>query len=119
MDFYHYTDKECKNNILRSGMIIASSGGAYGPGVYGTTISPEEGRKKVSRNNWDAGEDWQVAEGQGRADCAFKIRIPVDKVTPARSSRDIYIHRGNLRLADYHWELLEYPGEGGWWCQIL
>ncbi|KAK7501024.1 hypothetical protein BaRGS_00007904, partial [Batillaria attramentaria] len=110
IEFYHYTDQQGKAAILRSRSIMASSSGAYGPGVYGTTISPEEGRKKVSQNNWDGG--WEVIEGQGRADCAFKIRIPVSRLKRARSNRDILIHTGDIHLDMYPWDILEWPGDG-------
>lgn len=116
--FYHYTDTYSKDAIIASGIIYASRiNAAFGKGVYGTTISPSEGRKKVSENNWDAGEDWQILESQGRADCAFKIKIPRQNLKQAISNRNILIHEDNICLADYEWELLEWPGDNC--CHIL
>ncbi|PVD18971.1 hypothetical protein C0Q70_21530 [Pomacea canaliculata] len=59
VDFHHYTDKESVKKIQKSGVILQSdeSGGgddaAFGPGAYGTTLTPDSGKKALAKNNYD------------------------------------------------------------------
>jgi len=56
--FYHYTDEEGAQNIVRSGRVMVTlsvtAGGdaAYGNGVYLTKMSPTFTKEEIAMNNW-------------------------------------------------------------------
>eukprot|EP00745_Piridium_sociabile_P010093 TRINITY_DN17038_c1_g1_i3.p1 TRINITY_DN17038_c1_g1~~TRINITY_DN17038_c1_g1_i3.p1 ORF type:complete len:113 (+),score=16.46 TRINITY_DN17038_c1_g1_i3:282-620(+) len=102
---YHYTDQRGKEAIERTGRIEPSRDGAYGPGVYFTSMPPTEGRKAVSKNNWDGG--WNARESRGRADHAIEVAIPTSKLRdPGSGKRDVLVHDGPVRLGDYKWKAM-------------
>ncbi|XP_046344560.2 uncharacterized protein LOC124125321 [Haliotis rufescens] len=108
--FYHYTNKAGKDAIVRQKRIRASDGAkdaVFGRGVYGTTLSPSSGLKKIIYNNWDG----RVDPTKGmlvRAAWAIKVELPKTDVKEAGSERDILIYTGgDLQLDDYVWEVIQ------------
>nr|KAG5709499.1 hypothetical protein BaRGS_023181 [Batillaria attramentaria] len=68
-------------------------------GVYGTSLPPSVGKRKLAENNW--GGLWKQHEDAGKVDHAIYLKIPGDKLIQAKSDRDIYIYKGKLVLKDY------------------
>ncbi|XP_046344569.1 uncharacterized protein LOC124125330 [Haliotis rufescens] len=108
--FYHYTDKAGKDAIVRQKRIRQSDGAndaRYGTGVYGTSLSPSEGLKKIAWNNWDG----IVNLNKGmlmRAAWAIEVKLPKSQVKEVGSKRDILIYTGgDLQLDDYVWEVIQ------------
>eukprot|EP00745_Piridium_sociabile_P010097 TRINITY_DN17038_c1_g2_i5.p1 TRINITY_DN17038_c1_g2~~TRINITY_DN17038_c1_g2_i5.p1 ORF type:complete len:114 (+),score=27.05 TRINITY_DN17038_c1_g2_i5:129-470(+) len=101
---YHYTDQKGKEAIEKTGEIKPSKGGIAGEGVYVTTMSPSEGRKAVSENNWPGGANAQ--ESKGKADHAIKVQIPVSELTKPKEAkgRDVLVHDGPVKLDDHKWK---------------
>ena len=109
--FYHYTDSAGARAIFLSGKIRPSLKGngdaAHGDRVYLTTLDTRLRREAVLNNNWDG-----VAGHQGKnIDCYFEILMPSDKVKRAKEKRDIQVHSGELKLADYKWSLKNWEGD--------
>ncbi|XP_046568046.1 uncharacterized protein LOC124276439, partial [Haliotis rubra] len=79
----------------------------YGKGVYGTSLSPSEGRRKIAWNNWDGIVD--VTRGMMmRASWAIKVELPKSKVQEAESERDILIYTGgDLVLVPGNYEVIK------------
>ncbi|KAK7501025.1 hypothetical protein BaRGS_00007905 [Batillaria attramentaria] len=103
MDFYHYTSNEGLNAIVQSGYIqpstLEGADAFFGEGVYGTSLPPSVGKRKLAENNW--GGLWKQHEDAGKVDHAIYLKIPGDKLIQAKSDRDIYIYKGKLVLKDY------------------
>ncbi|XP_076458773.1 uncharacterized protein LOC143292412 [Babylonia areolata] len=95
---YHYTNRNGKEGIERTRCINPSSSGAYGAGVYLTTMSPSRGRLAVSQNNW------QTSDSNGKTDFAIQLEIPRHRLRyPGSRDRDILLHPGPVPLTDYRW----------------
>nr|KAG5686757.1 hypothetical protein BaRGS_011873 [Batillaria attramentaria] len=66
--FYHYTTEEGAEAIKRTGVIkqskLGGPDGAFGSGVYGTTLSPLVGLKEIAKNNW--GHLWLKNAEEGK-----------------------------------------------------
>ncbi|KAK7105562.1 hypothetical protein V1264_016926 [Littorina saxatilis] len=100
--YFHYTDKEGLRGILRTMVILKSPSGRHGPGVYLTTIGPDNGWDNVTTNNWGG----TFAGNEGKADYAISMKLPREKVTRCDSSRvdiylfgeDVVLQRVNFRL---------------------
>jgi hypothetical protein len=108
--FYHYTDRKAAKAIFISGKILpsleADGDAAHGDGVYLTTLDPSLGREIVKNNNWDG-----LAVGiDKKMDCYFEILMP-NKVRRGKEKRDIQVHTGALKLAEYKWSLKNWKGE--------
>ena len=109
--FYHYTDRTAAKAIFISGKILpslaANGDAAHGDGVYLTTLDPSLGREVVKNNNWNG-----LAEGiDKKMDCYFEILMPSNKVRRGKEKRDIQVHNGALKLAEYKWSLKNWKGE--------
>jgi hypothetical protein len=100
---YHYTD--ALDDILEDGELIASSGGAYGVGVYFTSMAPLEGFKAVVSNNWGGGRGvFENIEGNGKMEGVVQIHgddarfANVGKI----HGRDVFLFRqSRLKLEDF------------------
>ena len=73
--------------------------------MYGTALTPSAGKRAIAYNNWTQG--WRKRERRGRVDVVFKIKMPKSRVQEFKvPSRHIYLHKGEIRLNDYDWQLL-------------
>ncbi|KAK7087265.1 hypothetical protein V1264_021339 [Littorina saxatilis] len=71
-----------------------------GAGTYGTSLSPDEGRGEIARNNWGRHGKYYIRNGKMAR--AIEVKIPRNKVKKhKRSGRDILVHRGPVKLSDY------------------
>lgn len=106
VNFYHYTDEDAVDSILKTGVIRGGTFTHFGQGVYGTRMPPSEGKEAIARNNWRIG--WWRRKCDGRVDFCFKIRIPADQVEDIMDgNRHIYMYPGDLRLKDFKYKCLE------------
>ena len=109
--FYHYTTKKAANDILLSGKILpslaANGDAAHGDGVYLTTLDPSLGMEIVKNNNLGG----LTLGNDKKMDCYFKILMPSNKVRRGKEKRDIQVHNGALKLAEYKWSLKNWKGE--------
>ncbi|XP_046574635.1 uncharacterized protein LOC124282652 [Haliotis rubra] len=110
LPFYHYTNESGKDAIVRDKLIRQSDGAndaRYGKGVYGTSLSPSEGLKKIAWNNWDG----IVNINKGmlmRASWAIKVELPQSRVREVDSKRDILIYTGgDLVLVPGNYEVIK------------
>lgn len=72
--------------------------------MYGTALPPLMGKRKIARNNWMKG--WKEREQIGSVDYVIHLRIPKKKLTELKvPSRQLYVHRGPIRLDDYEWSV--------------
>jgi len=102
--FYHYTSLESARKIRKAGKILPSLGGnadaAYGTGVYLTTMGPECGIETIKENNWDG-----TSFARDKMEAFFEILMPSTKAVRAKDEkRDIWVHKGVLKLGDYKWK---------------
>jgi hypothetical protein len=109
--FYHYTNSKSSKAIFLAGKIQPSlkvNGDAvHGDGVYLTTLDPRLGKETVGGNNWDGAARRQ----DGKMESYFEILMPSNMVKRAKAKRDIQVHDGELRLADYKWNLRNWDGD--------
>ncbi|KAK7111192.1 hypothetical protein V1264_010866 [Littorina saxatilis] len=104
VSFFHYTSVSGLRQIISSGRINESSHGNnhahFGEGTYGTSLSPDEGRGEIARNNW--GKHGKYYIRNGKMAMAIEVKIPSDKVKRANHrGRDILVHEGPVKLSDY------------------
>ncbi|XP_046568053.1 uncharacterized protein LOC124276440 isoform X2 [Haliotis rubra] len=108
--FYHYTNESGKDAILREKLIRQSDGRSdarHGTGVYGTSLSPSEGRNKIAWNNYD-GIANRHKSMQMRASWAIKMELPRSMVLVVDSTRDILLYTGgDLVLVPGNYEVIE------------
>lgn len=81
--YYHYTNKESLDRILKSGYIKSSTDTtqdcALGKGVYLTTLNPKRHNKEViAKNNYEGA--WKRGLANGKTDSFIQICIPNDTV---------------------------------------
>jgi len=112
--FYHYTDDERAENIIRSGTIQASlkfmsnEDVHYGNGVYLTTLGPQNSTKKqIAKNNWQNTN----ASTMRKLKNHFLLVIPDSDIKDTKATgRNIFLfgHRNDLRLHRYKWVLKDF-----------
>lgn len=115
--FYHYTDEEGAQHIIRSGKLLASlssmatDDAGFGNGVYLTTLKPETHSKaQIAENNWVK----TSAKFIKKTENYFVIDIPLSKVKDASAAsangRNIFLfgNRKDLLLHKYPWWLKNY-----------
>ncbi|KAL8580675.1 hypothetical protein ACOMHN_004717 [Nucella lapillus] len=122
MEVYHYTSKNSLDRIQMSGRIrqspLSNRDAFYGAGVYLTTLTPDEGRKKIASNNW--GQNGPYMEKKGKVERAIKLRIPEGRLKRARSGeRDIWVHTGDVVLSDYLYSIVHLDGSWSDWCTVM
>ncbi|XP_048241067.1 uncharacterized protein LOC124119549 [Haliotis rufescens] len=114
--FYHYTNESGKNNIVQSMCIKASRHNpmgndvAFGEGVYGTTMDPDNySKQEVAKNNYDnRPRFWESLMDIGRVDYAIEIFLPTSSLTPVKhETRDILIHKGDIDLRKYTYRVIK------------
>ena len=112
--FYHYTDDEGAENIIRTGTILASvqlienAGTAFGNGVYLTALSPETSTKQqIAKNNWQ-----NISfSSLNKVKNYFVLDIPDSDIKDTKAvDRNIFLfgHRNDLRLHKYKWVLKKF-----------
>ncbi|XP_046565404.1 uncharacterized protein LOC124274127 [Haliotis rubra] len=120
IEFYHYTDEEGKNAIVQSMTVKQSrkkpgdGDVAFGEGVYGTTMDPDDfSKQEVARNNYDGAPGfWEDLMDIGRVDFAIKILLPVSEVKFVNyQSRNILIYKGDIDLRMYTYCIIEVEDE--------
>lgn len=79
---------------------------AFGTGVYLTGLPPTEDPKRIASNNWGHSIRSFMVEA-GRVDYAIKLRIPKSRLVKAESRRDIWIHKGDIKLSDYEYTVIQ------------
>ncbi|KAK7111191.1 uncharacterized protein [Littorina saxatilis] len=104
VSFFHYTSVSGLRQIISSGRINESSHGNnhahFGEGTYGTSLSPDEGRGEIARNNW--GKHGKYYIRNGKMAMAIEVKIPSSKVKRVNHcGRDILVHAGPVKLSDY------------------
>ncbi|XP_046574653.1 uncharacterized protein LOC124282673 isoform X1 [Haliotis rubra] len=109
--FYHYTNESGKDAIVRDKLIRQSDGARdarHGTGVYGTSLSPSEGLKKIAWNNWDGIVNINKSMLM-RASWAIKVELPQSRVREVDSKRDILIYTGgDLVLVPGNYEVIKF-----------
>lgn len=71
-----------------------------------TTLSPEDGKKRVGKNNWEG--VYKQALADGKLNYAIRIDIPEKMLRKGNDkSRLIYIYSGDLVLRQYTHEFIE------------
>ncbi|CAD7925034.1 unnamed protein product [Amoebophrya sp. A120] len=91
---YHYTSGKNRDRIQQSGVLMGSSKGGYGPGVYATAIHPMRTTEKtdILANNYGF-----ICSGDGRADFVIELDVQcllADKYNVQhhqKGTRDIYL----------------------------
>ncbi|XP_033738243.1 uncharacterized protein LOC117325855 [Pecten maximus] len=105
--YFHHTNVEHAEAILRDGVIRQSRGGGgdavYGDGTYLTRLGPKRSAGEIARNNWDglSGNHWEAMEDAGRTDATIAIEMPAheaSKVERLPERRDIHLYPGDLNL---------------------
>ena len=88
--------------------------------MYLTTLTPEEGRERIAHNNWGSSMGTQM-EKDGKVERAIRLWIPQNKLSQAKSDRDILVHKGRIYLKNYKYEIerLDQGGDGDSQCIIL
>lgn len=114
---YHYTTKDGATSILQNRIINQSKltkrarDAVFGPGVYLTALSPEEGKLKIVMNNWGADErDALEMIFGGRVDYCIKVVFPSNDRNLERcqtTERNIYRYIGDLYLSEYQYQGLQ------------
>jgi len=112
--FYHYTDAEGAESILRSGKILTSlefkakGDAGFGNGVYLTKRSPQNSTKEeIAINNWTKSSPQFIKKTKK----LFVIKIPDSDVKDLTANgRDIFLYggRNDLRLVKYRWWLKNF-----------
>ena len=106
--WYHYTNRQGLEGILREGKIAESLPGRgdarEGPGTYGTNLQPSRPAVSIAKNNWDGG--WNEAIQHGKMDHYLRCEIPQDHLRDYKghgSRRDgqILVHPGHVDLTKY------------------
>ncbi|KAK7111955.1 hypothetical protein V1264_011492 [Littorina saxatilis] len=108
--FYHYTSEHGKDGIISSKKINANPANGrhahFGPGTYGTSLPPTQGKHAIATNNWVGWEDIYIS--QGKVDWAIKLMIPACYLKkPGGPYRDILLHPGPILLNKYPYELIQ------------
>jgi len=107
--FYHYTSLKAAKRVLIAGKILPSTAAngdaAFGDGVYLTMLEPQYGEEKIMKNNWDG-----AAVSRDKVEAFFEIQMPGTKAVRAEDKRDILVHKGDLVLSDYKWNLKSWDG---------
>ena len=95
---FHYTDKHSYKLIKKSGKIKKSedinTDAILGEGVYLTSLTPEEGKVDIARNNYDGGSGFQLALSQlekGKVDYYFVFLMPDEEVISG-TKRDVWLY---------------------------
>ncbi|CAC5393415.1 unnamed protein product [Mytilus coruscus] len=101
--FHHYTSPDCIQAIKDTKKILRSTADGstvYGCGVYGTPLCPENGRKKIAKNNYADG--WRLKEKDGKVEAVFRIKIKKNQRVEiiVDGDRDIYLYNGDLEFED-------------------
>ena len=123
--FYHYTDDEGAQQIIRTGRVLASlkfmSGGdaAYGSGVYLTQLEPQTfkispfhpshqtSKIDIARNNWMNASP----EALKKTEIYFVFDIPESDVNDTKAkNRNIFLfgNMNDLLLHKYPWWLKNF-----------
>jgi len=106
--WYHYTNRQGLEGILREGQIEESLPGRgdarEGRGTYGTNLQPSKPAVSIAKNNWDGG--WNDAIHHGKMDHYLRCEIPRDHLRDYKghgSRRDgqILVHPGHVDLTKY------------------
>ena len=112
--FYHYTDDEGAEKIIRTGKIMASlktmasDDAAYGNGVYLTKLKPPTSSKtEIAQNNWLNTTPQIVNKTKNY----FVVEIPdsdVKDFTAAGRNIFLFDNRKDLSLLTFPWWLKDF-----------
>lgn len=83
----------------------------FSSGAYGTTLTPDSGKKALAKNNYDgAGGLAQEKIAEGKLDYVYKVEIPKDEVTREKAGgRNVLRYEGDLNLKDYPHTIHKVP----------
>ena len=102
---YHYTSEEGLRSILSQQVVLISDDQRgdthyrYGPGVYLTEISPDNGKFKILLNNRDS---TKLSSGfKRKTECYLKFdkkELPCVKKKKVRGKRNVWLHEKEINL---------------------
>lgn len=89
---------------------------AFGAGVYLTKLGPEASRYQVAINNYDGQSEqfWKKQIIRGKTDVIISLKLRSADVKRCRAgSRDVYLYKGDLRLAEAKYVVFYERGRNG------